>query len=88
MTFAYRSACYSFFEYIRIYLTYLSVAVEDLPLPVSLARRGGTEAGALAHMEQACHLAAATRYYKILHHVSMHDRHFLFQNGARETQWS
>jgi hypothetical protein len=88
MTFAYRSACYPFFEYKRIYLTYLSVAVEDLPLPVALARRGGTKAGTLAHMEQACHLAAAARYYEILHHVSMHGRHFPFQNGAFETQRS
>jgi hypothetical protein len=70
MTFAYYSAF--------IQLTYLSVAVEDLPLPVALARRGGTEAGTLAHVEQACHLAAATRYYEILHPVSMHGRHFLF----------
>jgi hypothetical protein len=77
VTFAYRSAWY-----LHIQLTYLSVAIEDLPLPVALARGGGTEAGTLAHMEQACHLAAATRYYKILHHVSMHGRHFLFQNGA------
>jgi hypothetical protein len=42
--------------------THLAVAVEDFPLPVALARGGGAETGALAHVEQACHLAAVARY--------------------------